>query len=127
MRNFLDVAKKVGDYLYGVFQPRPKELVHFGFNPSNIMGTVELYCTTGNRKYLELAQTFVDMRGSALGGDDVNQTRVPLRSENEAVGHAVTANYLYAGATDVMPKPGRRRYWTHSFGSGRTSRRAKST
>jgi uncharacterized protein len=107
-KNFLDIATNLGDYLYGVFVPRPKELAHFGFNPSNIMGAVELYRTTGNRKYLDLAQIFVDMRGSAPGGDDVNQTRVPLRSETEAVGHAVTGNYLYAGATDVYAETGER-------------------
>jgi DUF1680 family protein len=105
-RNFLDIAIKVGDNLYATFQPRPKELAHFGFNPSNIMGAAELYRTTGNRKYLELAQTFVDMRGSAPGGSDLNQTHTPLRQETEAVGHAVTATYLYAGATDVYAETG---------------------
>ncbi len=105
-KNFLDIAVKVADYLYATFQPRPKNLAHFGFNPSNIMGAVELYRTTGNRKYLELAQTFVDMRGSARGGTEQNQTRTPLRKEVEAVGHAVTANYLYAGAADVYGETG---------------------
>ena len=118
-KNFLDIATKVADYLYLTFQPRPRELAHFGFNPSNIMGAAELYRTTGNRKYLELAQTFVDMRGSAPGGSDQNQTRVPLRKEVEAVGHAVTAMYLYAGATDVYLETGEKalrdaldRIWT---------------
>jgi DUF1680 family protein len=105
-RNFLDIAVKVADYLYATFQPRPKRLAHFGFNPSNIMGAVELYRTTGNGKYLDLAQTFVDMRGSAPGGSDLNQTHTPLRRETEAVGHAVTAMYLYAGATDVYGETG---------------------
>ncbi len=105
-RSFLDIAVKLADYLYDTFQPRPKELAHFGFNPSNIMGAAELYRTTGNRKYLELAQTFVDMRGSAPRGADQNQTRVPLRNETEAVGHAVTAIYLYAGAADVYGETG---------------------
>ena len=62
------MARKTADYLFGVFTPRPKELAHFGFNPSNIMGAVELYRTTGEAKYLQLAQTFVDMRGSQPGG-----------------------------------------------------------
>ena len=105
-KNFLDIAVKVADYLYATFQPRPKNLAHFGFNPSNIMGAAELYRTTGNRKYLELAQIFVDMRGSAPGGTEQNQTRTPLRKETEAVGHAVTANYLYAGAADVYAETG---------------------
>jgi DUF1680 family protein len=108
----------VGDYLYATFQPRPAELTHFGFNPSNIMGAVELYRTTGDKRYLELAKTFVDMRGSApagpeetanrhhLGGTDCTQDRVPLRDETQAVGHCVCATYLYCGAADVCAETG---------------------
>jgi len=104
--SFLDIAKKTGDYLYETFKPRPAELAHFGFNPSNIMGAAELYRTTNNPKYLELARIFVAMRGSRRGGSDQNQARIPLRQETEAVGHAVTANYLYAGAADVYAETG---------------------
>lgn len=104
--SLLNIAKKTGDYLYTTFKERDPRLAHFGFNPSNIMGTVELYRTTQDNKYLELAQIFVDIRGSAPGGTDLNQTRTPLRNETEAVGHAVTANYLYAGAADVYAETG---------------------
>lgn len=104
--NFLSVARRLADYLHTVFDPRPPELAHFCFNPSNIMGAVELYRTTGEPKYLKLAQTFVDMRGSQPGGSDQNQSAVPLRQETVAVGHAVTANYLWAGAADVYAETG---------------------
>jgi len=102
----LNIAKKTADYLYDVFKSRDPKLAHFGFNPSNIMGAVELYRSTNDPKYLELAQIFVDMRGSRPGGDDQNQTRTPLREEDEAVGHAVTAAYLYCGAADVYAETG---------------------
>ena len=62
--NFLDIAVKHADYLYTVFKPQRKELAHFGFNPSQIMGLVDLYRTTRDPKYLELAGIFIDMRGS---------------------------------------------------------------
>ena len=104
--SFLNIAIKLGDYLYKTFQPRPPELVHYGWNPSNIMGLADLYHATGNKRYLELAGIFVDMRGSAPGGDDQNQDRVPLRRETDAVGHAVTATYLYCGAADVYAETG---------------------
>ena len=113
--NFLDIAVKHADYLYGVFQPRPKELARFGFNPSQIMGLVELYRTTGDARYLDLAEIFVNMRGDGpVQAPTVNprfegdmcQDRVPIREETEAVGHAVLAMYLYAGVADVYAETG---------------------
>lgn len=104
--NFLKVARKAADYLYTVFKPRPPELAHFCFNPSQIMSLAELYRLTRDPKYLDLAGIFVDMRGSRPGGTDQNQQRVPLRKETEAVGHAVTGPYLWAGATDVYAETG---------------------
>jgi hypothetical protein len=104
--NFLAVARKLADYLYTVFEPRPTELAHFCFNPSNIMGAAELYRTTGERKYLKLAGIFVTMRGSQPGGSDQQQAKVPLRQESEAVGHAVTAAYLWCGAADIFAETG---------------------
>jgi len=112
--SFLKIAKRTGDCLYETFKDRKPELAHFGFNPSNIMGLVELYRTTGDRKYLELANTFIDMRGSRpgpfrsteLGGTDQTQDRVPLRKANEAVGHAVCGTYLYCGAADACMETG---------------------
>ena len=110
-RSFLDVAVKLAEYLYATFQPRPPELAHFGWNPSNIMGLVDLYHATGEPRYLELAGIFVDMRGSRPGGSDQNQFRVPLREETEAVGHAVTAGYLWCGAADVYAETGEEALW----------------
>ncbi len=113
--NFLDIAVKHADYLYGVFQPRPKELARFGFNPSQIMGLVELYRTTRDARYLELAEIFVNMRGDGpVQAPTVNprfegdmcQDRVSIREETEAVGHAVLAMYLYAGVADVYAETG---------------------
>ena len=109
--SFIDVAIKLAEYLYRTFQPRPPELAHFGWNPSNIMGLVDLYHATGERRYLELAGTFVDMRGSQPGGSDQNQFRVPLRKETCAVGHAVTAAYLWCGAADVYAETGEPALW----------------
>ena len=117
---FVAVATKLADYLYGLFLPRPKELAHFGWNPSNIMGLADLYRLTGAERYLELADVFVAMRGSEpwprghfgrVWHDDPhpgdqNQDRVPLREETQAEGHAVTATYLWCGAADVFAETG---------------------
>ena len=115
-RNFLDIAIKNANNLYEVFQPQPKELARFGFNQVQIMGLVELYRTTKNKKYLELAEIFVNMRGKSkvkpgttvrfrnIG--DMTQERTPLRKSKEAVGHAVLALYYYAGAADIYAETG---------------------
>jgi uncharacterized protein len=104
--NFLAVALRAADYLYTVFKPRPAHLAHFDFNPSQVMALVELYRTTGEPKYLDLANLFTQLRGSRPGGTDQNQARVPIRAETEAVGHSVTGPYLWAGAADVYAETG---------------------
>src|SRR5262249_34863571 len=75
------------------------------------MGTVELYRTTGDKRYLRLAARFLDLRDLAAGGTDDNQDRLPFRRQTEAVGHAVRANYLYAGAADVDAETGDETLW----------------
>lgn len=114
--NFLEIAIKHADYLYKTFQPQPKELARFGFNQTQIMGLVEMYRTTKDKRYLELAELFINMRGrSKVSPDpsvryrmvgDMVQERTPLREETEAVGHAVLALYFYAGAADVYAETG---------------------
>lgn len=115
-RNFLDIAIKNADLLYKLFSPRPKELCRFGFNQSQIMGLVELFRTTQDKRYLELAEIFINNRGQSEIVDepstegypigDMVQERVAFREETEAVGHAVLALYYYAGAADVYAETG---------------------
>jgi len=115
-RNFLDIAMKHANNLYEVFQPQPKDKMRFGFNQVQIMGLVELYRTTKDKRYLELAEIFINMRGKSKPKPhpsvryrmvgDMTQERKPLRKSDEAVGHAVLALYYYAGATDVYAETG---------------------
>jgi len=110
--NFLRIARKTADFLHGRFSPRPPRLIHFPWNPSAHMGLVELYRTTGDRRYLEVAKIMIDNRGSSPGGNhrnggtDQTQDRVPLGEETQAVGHAVCAMYLYCGAADLYLETG---------------------
>jgi hypothetical protein len=70
------------------------------------MGIVELYRTTGKPKYLALAEHFLAMRDLVSGGGDDNQDRIPFLQQRTAAGHAVRANYLYAGAADLFAETG---------------------
>ena len=74
--------------------------------PSHYMGVVEMYRTTGDKRYLALAQKMIDIRGLIENGSDHNQDRIPFRQQREAVGHAVRANYLYAGVADLYAETG---------------------
>ncbi len=117
-RKFLEVAIKQADLLYTIFYPETKQFGRFGFNQTQIMGLVELYRITQNRKYLQLAESFINRRGTyevkhhpttegyPIG--DMVQERTPIREADEAVGHAVLALYYYAGAADVYAETGER-------------------
>ncbi|WFO18209.1 glycoside hydrolase family 127 protein [Cellulophaga baltica 4] len=115
-RNFLAIAIKHATLLHTIFMPETKHYGRFGFNQTQIMGLVELYRTTDDKKYLELAERFINNRGkyavehtdTTIGypiGDMV-QERTPIRESKEAVGHAVLALYYYAGAADVASETG---------------------
>ena len=110
--SFLRIAVRTADFLDGEFRPRPPRLTNFPWNPSVYMGLIDLYRTTGERRYVTLAEIMIGNRGSAPGGDhrsggtDQTQNRVPIREEREAVGHAVTAMYLYCGAADLYAETG---------------------
>ena len=104
--NLLDVARKATDYLYTFYKNASPALARNAICPSHYMGVVEMYRTTGDRRYLELAQHLVDIKGQIDDGTDDNQDRVPFRQQTKAMGHAVRANYLYAGVADVYAEDG---------------------
>ena len=101
----LDIAKKATDFLYDFYKTAAPELARNAICPSHYMGVVDMYRTTGEPRYLELAENLVEIRNLVEGGDD-NQDRVPFREQETAVGHAVRANYLYAGVADIYVETG---------------------
>jgi DUF1680 family protein len=75
------------------------------------MGLVRLYRITGERKYLDLARFFIDCRGKTPDPEKAySQDHVPFIQQEEAVGHAVRAGYLYSGAADVAALTGDPKY-----------------
>ncbi len=101
-RNFLDIALKNADLLVKSFgpgklrKPPGHQVVETGL--------IKLYQITNDNSYLELAKSFLDWRGDSathkLYGT-YNQDHIPVTMQEEAVGHAVRAVYMYAGMTDI--------------------------
>jgi len=109
--NFLNIACRAADCLSEAFTNPTPELAANSVCPSHYMGIVELYRVTGNPRYLALAKKFLAMRNLVKDGGSDNQDRIPLDKQNEAEGHAVRANYLYAGAADLYLETGDTNLW----------------
>lgn len=109
-KNLLVLAEKAADYIDRLCAEKPQELARNAICPSHYMGVVELYRTTREPRYLKLAEQLIEIRSLLPPevGSDQNQDRMPFRQMTEAVGHAVRANYLYAGVADVFAEDGDR-------------------
>ncbi|MBW1829681.1 MAG: glycoside hydrolase family 127 protein, partial [Deltaproteobacteria bacterium] len=106
-RNMLELAIKNADLITSVFGPGKKTGVP-GHQEIEI-GLVKLYRITGDQKYLDLAKHFLDQRGREEGGElfgQYSQDHIPILEQNEAVGHAVRAAYMYSGIADVAALTG---------------------
>lgn len=105
--SLLDVATRVADNIASVFGPqgRPGTCGH----PEIELALVELARETGEPRYLQQAQFFIGQRGQkppVLNGSPYCQDHLPVREQQEVVGHAVRALYLYAGVTDAYLETG---------------------
>ncbi len=105
-RNLLDIAVKEANLLCNTFGPNK---LHIWPGHEIVeMGLVKLYRATGERRYLDLAKFFLDVRGP--GGDEYHQSHIKPVDQTKAVGHAVRAGYLYSGMADVAAMTDDQRY-----------------
>jgi len=104
--SLLDIARKATDYLYRLYKTSPEIAANNAICPSHYMGVIEMARTLHDPRYLELAKGLIDTRDLVTLGTDHNQDRLPFRQQTEAVGHAVRANYLYAGVADIYAETG---------------------
>ena len=107
-RKLLDVAIEIGDDLDAVFGPGKRHDIsnHEGIK----IGLIRLYRSTGNDKYLKLAQFFLETRGNPANRQRMYgpyaQDHEPVKSQSRAIGHAVRATYLYIPLTDIAALTG---------------------
>lgn len=106
-RTLLDVALKNADLLVKDFGPG--KLAYEPGHQIVEMGLVKLYRVTGKKEYLDLAKYFLDLRGNGKSGE-YSQTHKPVVEQDEAVGHAVRAAYMYSGMADVAALTGNDAY-----------------
>jgi len=102
----LEVARGAARFLEHLATDKPRELARSAICPSHYMAVVDLYRATGERRYLTLAESFLRVRDEFDEGGDDNQDRIPVRRQSVVAGHAVRANYLYAGLADLVIETG---------------------
>lgn len=105
-RNFLDIAIKYADCVCREIGPGEGQLKVVPGHQIAEMGLCKLYLVTGNKKYLDQAKFFLDMRGKTARRDAYSQAHKPVVEQDEAVGHAVRAEYMYSGMADVAALTG---------------------
>lgn len=102
-KTLLNVAMKSVDLLDATFGPGKKQI--WPGHEIVEMGLARLYRVTGEEKCLRLAKFMLDCRGGKRGGQ-YWQADKPVVDQDEAVGHAVRASYLYSGMADVAALTG---------------------
>ena len=108
-RTFLNVAIKNADLVCKTFGPNPGQIHRPSGHPIVEMALCKLYKVTGNKKYLETAKYFVEETGRGTDGhklSEYSQDHKPILQQDEIVGHAVRAGYLYSGVADVAALTG---------------------
>lgn len=127
-RKLLDVMCRCADNIARVFGRGKGQKRGYPGHPELEPALVKLYRATGEERYLELAEYFINERGrrphyfdaefSARGEDpkgelrgehqphDWIQAHVPVREQTTAEGHAVRGMYLYCGMADVAVETG---------------------
>jgi len=117
-RKLLDVAIKFADHFDSLFGPDKRHWVT-GHQELEL-ALVKLYKTTGNKKYLNLADWLLSERGHkhAVGYTWTDwrdtayaQDVLPVKQQTQITGHAVRAMYLYTGAADVAAMTGDGEYF----------------
>lgn len=108
-RDLIDNAIKSADALYEDFR------VHnppFSGGERDAINCVQLYRVTHDKKHLDLAKHYLDIRGlpNSVNRSRHNQSYKPVLEQSEAVGHAVNCVSLMVSLADVGVLTGLKEY-----------------
>lgn len=113
----LRAAMKFADFIDDYFGAAEGKCKGYPGHEEAELVLVRLYEVTGEERYLNLSRFFLDQRGTKpyyweiesnnlLSSDEeryhYHQAHRPVREQDEAVGHAVRAMYLYSGMADIV-------------------------
>lgn len=106
---FLKIMCKYADYIDRVFRQEGSAAFTTPGHEEIELALVKLYHATGEKKYLDLSQFFINQRGN--NDKDKNhpdcpagfyqQDHLPCAEQTTAEGHSVRTCYLYAGMADI--------------------------
>lgn len=121
-RKFLDIVLKLADLICDTFGNNPGQLKGYPGHQEVEIGLIKLYQVTGEKKYLNQAKFFIDIRGVgenwfleemkrpghhmifpefANYDTKYSQSHLPVRQQKTAEGHAVRAVYMYCAMADL--------------------------
>jgi uncharacterized protein len=112
-RKLLDVSIRFANHIDSTF--RLANRTWFSGHQEIELALVKLYKTTKDKRYLDLADWYLQQRGISNNAYDYKsswitpdywQSGTPVKNQKEITGHAVRAMYLYTGAADVAIQTG---------------------
>ena len=101
---FLDIALQNADLMVATFGDEKGKIQAVPGHQIIETGLIKLYEVTGKEAYLNLAKYFLDNRGNPKNHElfgEYSQDHLPVTDQEEVVGHAVRAVYMYAAMTDI--------------------------
>jgi uncharacterized protein len=109
-RDLLDHSIKAADALYDDFKTRNPP---FSGGERDAINCVQLYRVTHDKKHLDLAKHYLDIRGlpNSVNRSRHNQSYKPVLEQSEAVGHAVNCVSLMVSLADVGVLTGLKEYF----------------
>lgn len=115
-RRMLDTAVRDADTILTAYGPGKK--VYISEHEGQKIGLVALYRATGDDRYWQLAQFFLDQRGREdyprRGEYAIDRTyaqdHMPVVKQPEAVGHCVRGMFLYIALADIAALTGSNDY-----------------